>query len=149
MRALTLCQPWATLVAIGAKAFETRSWQTAYRGDLAIHAGKRFPEEYAALFYERPFYSVLTAAGYERPSQLPLGAIVAIAELEDCLETRFLSRSVSATERAFGDFSPGRFAWCLGRPRRIDPPLYCRGAQGPWFVPPDIAAELTCRCVRP
>lgn len=35
---LTLTQPWATLVAIGVKCIETRSWQKAYRGPLLIHA---------------------------------------------------------------------------------------------------------------
>lgn len=39
-KALTIAQPWATLAAIGAKQIETRSWQTNYRGDIAIHAGK-------------------------------------------------------------------------------------------------------------
>jgi hypothetical protein len=39
MKGLTLTQPWATLVAIGAKRIETRSWPTRYRGLLAIHAG--------------------------------------------------------------------------------------------------------------
>ena len=39
-KTLTIAQPWATLVAIGAKQIETRSWQTNYRGDIAIHAGK-------------------------------------------------------------------------------------------------------------
>ena len=39
MKALSLRQPWATLVAIGAKQIETRSWSTAYRGTIAIHAG--------------------------------------------------------------------------------------------------------------
>lgn len=40
MKALTLHQPWATLVAEGSKTIETRSWSTKYRGPLAIHAGK-------------------------------------------------------------------------------------------------------------
>ena len=43
MKAITLTQPWATLVAIGAKRIETRSWRTFYRGPLAIHAGKTLP----------------------------------------------------------------------------------------------------------
>src|SRR3954451_22243677 len=42
--ALTLTQPWATLVAIGAKQIETRSWGTSYRGWLAIHAAKGYPD---------------------------------------------------------------------------------------------------------
>jgi hypothetical protein len=41
MKALTLIQPWATLVALGEKQIETRSWDTKYRGPLAIHAGKK------------------------------------------------------------------------------------------------------------
>lgn len=43
MKALTLYQPWATLVALGVKTIETRSWATKYRGPLAIHAGARRP----------------------------------------------------------------------------------------------------------
>lgn len=38
MKALTLWQPWASLVALGVKTVETRSWSTPYRGPLAIHA---------------------------------------------------------------------------------------------------------------
>ncbi len=40
MKALTLTQPWASLVAVGAKRIETRSWETNYRGTIAIHAAK-------------------------------------------------------------------------------------------------------------
>jgi hypothetical protein len=41
MRCLTLTQPWATLVAVGAKQVETRNWSTRYRGRLAIHSPSR------------------------------------------------------------------------------------------------------------
>lgn len=41
MKALTLHQPWASLIAAGVKTIETRSWSTRYRGPLAVHAGKR------------------------------------------------------------------------------------------------------------
>lgn len=40
MKVLTIKQPWATLIMQGYKRFEFRSWQTKYRGDLLIHAGK-------------------------------------------------------------------------------------------------------------
>lgn len=40
MKALSLWQPWATLIAIGAKQYETRGWSTPYRGPLIIHAAK-------------------------------------------------------------------------------------------------------------
>ena len=41
MKAITIWQPWAFLLAMGAKQYETRSWETAYRGPIAIHAAKR------------------------------------------------------------------------------------------------------------
>ncbi len=47
MKALTVMQPWATLVALGAKRIETRSWSTSYRGPLAIHASGRISREAA------------------------------------------------------------------------------------------------------
>ncbi len=44
MKALTIRQPWASLIAAGVKTIETRSWSTRYRGPLAIHAGKHKPQ---------------------------------------------------------------------------------------------------------
>lgn len=41
MKALTLWQPWASLVALGEKKIETRTWSTTYRGTLAIHASNQ------------------------------------------------------------------------------------------------------------
>ncbi|MDP3703221.1 MAG: hypothetical protein Q8R78_02410 [Candidatus Omnitrophota bacterium] len=43
-------------------------------------------------------------------------------------------------ERAFGDYSPGRWAWELKNPRRLAAPIPCRGRQGMWDVPPEIEA---------
>ena len=43
MKALTIMQPWASLIACGAKTIETRSWPTKYRGPIAIHAGMKDP----------------------------------------------------------------------------------------------------------
>lgn len=43
MKVLTLHQPWASLIALGVKSIETRSWSTKYRGPLAIHAGATVP----------------------------------------------------------------------------------------------------------
>lgn len=42
MKLISLWEPWASLMAIGAKKIETRSWATSYRGWLAIHAAKRW-----------------------------------------------------------------------------------------------------------
>lgn len=57
MKALTLHQPWASLIAVGAKTIETRSWSTSHRGALAIHAGKHRPE--CTQWEEGPFDDIV------------------------------------------------------------------------------------------
>ena len=44
-KALTIKQPWASAVAFAGKDIENRSWQTPYRGPLAIHAGAAFVKD--------------------------------------------------------------------------------------------------------
>ena len=43
MKAITVLQPWATLLVTGKKHIETRSWKTNYRGEILIHTGKKDP----------------------------------------------------------------------------------------------------------
>ena len=40
MKAITIKQPFASLIAAGLKEYEFRTWKTNYRGELLIHAGK-------------------------------------------------------------------------------------------------------------
>lgn len=165
MKALSLTQPWASLVAIGAKRIETRSWPTSYRGPLAIHASKGFPAWARETCDEEPFYRELTKAGLlwpmgdetlthqakERFLALPLGAIVAVARLHACVPTIEVTKFMTATpgtkfaavhELDFGDYSAGRWAWILADGKRLPEPIPCKGALGLWNVPDDIARQL-------
>lgn len=45
MKALSIMQPWASMIVLGYKPVENRTWKTSYRGPLLIHAGKRFDYE--------------------------------------------------------------------------------------------------------
>lgn len=108
VKAISLWQPWASLIALGPKTIETRSWATDYRGPLAIHAAKRQPEQASRVGdyvvgwqYKAPSHPVL----FEHPigkawpvgpdgeldrslctvHDLPLGAVVATCRLVDCL----------------------------------------------------------------
>ena len=163
MKALTLTQPWAFLVMLGAKRIETRSWATAYRGSLALHAasglgpvgGRKGLRE---LVNSQPFFSVLVDR-FEHTVErslvdtildgLPLGGIVAVCRLVDCVSTGLYS-SVQhdseiwqvppgnmSREYTFGDYSPGRFAWLLADVQALPEPIPCKGALGLWQ--PDAA----------
>ena len=74
MKVLTIKQPWATLIMQGDKRFEFRSWQTKYRGELLIHAGKGIDKE-----------AVKRLAKY-LPEELPSGKILGKVELVDCIK---------------------------------------------------------------
>lgn len=45
MKALSILQPWATLIVSGAKDVENRTWPTGHRGPMLVHAGKRFSRD--------------------------------------------------------------------------------------------------------
>ena len=155
MKGLTLTQPWATLIAVGAKLIETRSWPTSYRGPLAIHAATSFPPAAQRACMVQPFESALFPFGYtgdEPEHAFPRGAIIAVTHLRDVLHfdvrSEAWARRASAEKRLpdheadFGDFSPGRFGFVLDRPRRLEKPIACRGMLGVWDVPVEIAMRL-------
>lgn len=137
MKAITIIQPWATLIALGEKKFETRSWQTKHRGPIAIHAGKKVDE---AACREESIRKVLVEHGYTAYN-LPTGAILAIATLNRCLksvdtwtdgyelENREL---IYSPEYEFGDFTPGRYAWELIDVQQLQEPIPAKGQQGLW-----------------
>ena len=148
MKTLTLTQPWATLVAIGAKRIETRSWATAYRGPLAIHAAKGFPRDardFAGCQFVNHF---LVTAGYataDKHAGLPIGCIVATCQLIDCVQVRLASVAngvvtpplpkwnylLTQQEYAFGNYEHGRFAWVLENVKQCEP-IPAKGALGLW-----------------
>lgn len=133
MKALTLWQPWATLMAIGAKQIETRGWYTDYRGPLAIHAALNFPREARELCWQEPFVSVLQGAGYDNPEELPTGVVVCTCRLIGVVRMDMtVIGSVSDEERVFGEYAPGRYAWYTSDCRRVDDPIPARGGRGLW-----------------
>lgn len=80
MKALSIRQPWAWLICAGHKPVENRTWQTAYRGELLIHAGQQFDDEGAATVL-----AVFPELEDLMPKQFELGGIVGAATLVDCV----------------------------------------------------------------
>lgn len=140
MKFLTLHQPWASLVACGAKRVETRSWPTSYRGALGICAGKSFRLSERITCWEPPFNQCLVAVGINHPDSLPRGAVVAVARLVDCVVADELAPYLTAQEKAFGNYGPDRWAWKLEDIVQLDPPFACIGHHRLWWDAP--LAEL-------
>lgn len=138
MKIITLHQPWASLIALGLKKYETRHWATSYRGALLIHAAKR-----PMGFSERQIYLSAIENGRKSglslplekvpfPEQLPLGYIVAIADLSDCLAMEHLQHFTqgvrqicieheSVLELSVGDWRLGRHALEMKNVRCLNP----------------------------
>ena len=121
MKALSLTQPWATLVVTGAKRFETRSWTTTYRGPLLIHAAK-------GLRVGARRFSI-EALG-KAPEEFVRGAIIGRVVLKNVYRTEELASTLTALERLYGDYTPGRWAWELEEAVRLAQPVPYRGALG-------------------
>ena len=154
MKAITLWQPWASLLACGAKKFETRSWMTNYQGPIAIHAAQK-PFDTGA-YLDRELYPFAEALGLPDIfsfSTLPRGCIVAIADLVGCWEIAedpsgpFICRPhmadgktfehvVAGNEILFGDWTPGRYAWEFRNMEILDRTIPVKGKQGLWNFEP-------------
>lgn len=133
MKALTILQPWASLIACGAKMIETRSWSTAYRGEIAIHAAladAKMDQEFNDICESVFFYS-------RYGLHLPKGQVIAIATLVDCaamtqaMIDKLLESVRGRNELLFGAWEPGRFAWILRDVRPIEP-VAAKGRQRLW-----------------
>lgn len=141
-RALSLTQPYATLMAIGAKKVETRAWRTHFRGWVAIHAAKAFPMECRVLCDRMPFGQAL--AEYNSVNDLPLGQILAVTEIVHCEPTE--QANVTELEAAFGNYAPGRFAIITAGVRRLKIPIQIRGALSIWRLQnPITEADLVAQ----
>lgn len=145
MMAISLWQPWAQLCVLGEKRVETRSWPTNVRGRIAIHAAKKPLEltmellpshgvqlEVGRLLYRHGLSSCQRNA--KVPNGLALGAIVGTVDIVDCvpIEQLYGSEYDTEKERAFGDWSAGRYGWIQANPVLFAQPVPERGHQGFW-----------------
>lgn len=171
MRALTLTQPWASLMAHGEKRVETRSWwppATLPRGEwIAIHAAKGLgpvggKDGLAAMCERYPFHRALLDAGYttvERPGlphdrdELDLdklmaecGHVLAVACFDRGLMTEYAMGEIRGgyppRELVFGDYSRGRVAWIFSAVERLPDPVKTRGNRRVFELPRGVSARI-------
>jgi hypothetical protein len=153
IKIITLHQPWASLIALRLKQYETRTFKTKYRGLIAIHAAKRpIDTEGWAVAYQADKLSGVEIKG----SQIQVyGSIVAIAELTDC--KRMVSANVgdllevdcaafideqTELERTVGNWQQGRYAWKLQNILALPRSIACMGYQGMRDLPAELELEI-------
>lgn len=139
--ALTIRQPWADAVIRGDKTVENRTWRTAFRGTIAIHAGTYLdtkprgnPEALALAYGDRP------REDFDR------GVVLGLARLVDCHLQGDDRCGCSApwAEWSFRDAGHRpTFHWILTEPRRFVTPIRARGALQLWTPDPSVAHLLT------
>jgi hypothetical protein len=145
VKAITLYEPWAALVAAGWKEVETRDWYTGYRGLLAIHASVHPADkrEISRLTF------LLGSKGHALP-EFQMGRVVAVCRLAACVPTALVDvRSMQIkpqffpvhgwdVERAVGNYDNGRWAWILRDVQRLETPVFVRGQRKLWdWTPPE------------
>lgn len=148
MKALSVWQPHAILLATGARIIETRSWPTNYRGEIMIHAAKKMDEDRAyecqhaiKLLRETGFKPKPQAEALTRvPFSGLLGVALATATLSDCRPIPHPQGTSFDAE--FGGFGEGRWGFVLSNLKPLQKPIPWKGAQGMWDVPRDLEERI-------
>ena len=119
MKALSVRQPWASLIVTGPKRVENRTWATKYRGPLLIHAG-----------VSRADIPSLDDFPLLSSDRLPFGAFVGAVVLSECLP---VGRAPA------GPFTEGPWCWLVGEPIAFRDPVPWKGRLGLFDVSDDLA----------
>ena len=151
MKAITIHQPWASLLACGAKRYETRSWQTKYRGPIAIHASvmkRKCYDFIGSAVIDVMEEALISGQQSYLFNDLPHGGIIATAMLVECWKviehtpTAIILKqsngigedkiSINDPCLKFGDYSVGRYVWGLTNMIMFPEPIPAKGQQGLW-----------------
>lgn len=136
MRALTVRQPWAWLIAAGLKDIENRDWKlpaAAIGIEIALHASKAVDRgEVADVF-----------ADLRRTKRVPRPPRITLADLEaqaGCILG--LVTFSGATEHSDSPWFVGRYGWQIASVRQFAKPIPARGALGFWTLGAELEAQV-------
>lgn len=149
LKVISLWEPWSSLMAHSHKKIETRIWSTDFRGEVAIHStkGGLTQEELFLTCADEPFRSILIDLGIFRPGMscpqlaraFPRGQIIAVGTLVDCRPLgdihvndvfKIYPELDTEQERAFGDYSPGRYGLVFENVTLLQEPVLFKSRQG-------------------
>lgn len=151
MKVITVWQPWASLIAIGAKPYEFRGWvppQSVIGQRIGIHAGARpmkkdeiftllqqlrYPEKHGTPCLIAETAGVMLQIALDRPNSFPLSHILCTAILGppkrgDICAREFGVDAGNDSNRE-GTFNWG---WPLSDIQHLTPPVPMKGMQGLW-----------------
>lgn len=137
MKALTVQQPWATLLIKNRMHNDTRSWGTAYRGPVCIYAGKSRKDIFSEIYIDENRYLFFKKAGItqKKMDMLPKGAVLGTITLMDCFVIdEAYQEYIQANhpdEYAFSDYSIGRYVWIFKEPMECIFPIPASGRSCP------------------
>ena len=132
MRALSINQPWAYCITHGSKRVENRVWNTAFRGQLLIHASKRYQTG-----AELGIHADSPEVDLQGMKQAPRGAIVGVCRLAACVPPG-QDHALPPEQRVWAD--PAQFKFLLEDVRAFAQPIPYRGHLGIFIVPDAIVA---------
>jgi hypothetical protein len=135
MKAWTLYEPWASLVVLGEKEWETRSRpnRKIVGVRLAIHAAKKPVAEYLdddGCFRDPHFSDALAKYDID-PDMFALGCVIGFATVTSCQHVEEVRNTLTQKQIAFGDWGDGRWCFRLQDPQMIEP-VAARGYQSVW-----------------
>jgi hypothetical protein len=157
MKCISLWQPWASALFLRypantlpgerqapefwLKPDETRSWPTAFRGPLAIHAAAKITRPDAD--FDPQLDDILFRLFRRRTADLPRGCILGYCVLDRCSKTINVERRpmqyLWGDYRERGDDGKVRYAWSFGDERKLLPcPISWKGSQGFFDVPDSL-----------
>ena len=119
-KVITLKQPWAQLVVKGCKQWETRGWNTNYRGELFIHSSAHFHfSDLELVQLDEDFKACIGD-----PHTLRMGYILGKVELVEVRRVEEAMDIISRCEMKFGNYMPNRYAWKLENPVMFQNPIW-------------------------
>jgi hypothetical protein len=140
MKALSMWQPWASLVAMGEKRIESREWSTKYRGELAIHATAKLPPRWLGASRHQEDFLIELAdvlhcrrdSVYSAMRLLPYGAVICVVKLVDIKPASEVREILCQRELIFGNYADGRYAWFFEPVVTFNPAVPAKGNRLLW-----------------
>ena len=144
LTAISLHQPWASLIAEKIKTKETRNWappKALEQKRIAIHAAKTIANPRTLNRQTRQ--AIETIYGPDWPSKIPRGALLATARLDYALQVKHVQDRQATPMHPhqqpvqtdpYGDFSANRWIWILSDIQKLPTPIPETGHQRLWTI---------------